>query len=405
MAREDLSKLRIDKTELAARSKRSKKSTTAVIIAIVVTAAAILYFSGLFSPARKVEVATVSMIFPSQTFTELNASGYVVAQRKAAVASKVTGRLVELSVEEGSRVTKGEVIALLENDDAVAAREQAEANVQVARFNVAQVRAELEDATLSLKRIKGLIRQGFASQQELDVSQARYRKAVAAVAGAEAARKASDAALRAAEVSLDYTYIRAPFDAVVLTKNADIGDIVTPIGAAANAKAAVVTIADMASLQVEVDVSESNLEAVNVGQPCEIQLDALGDSRFPGTLHMVVPTADRSKATVLVKVRFNALDPRILPEMSAKVAFLSREVGQKEQSPRTVIRPAAVVERSGKKVVFVVKENKAVQTAVSLGDPLGDMIELQSGVSAGERVVVNPPEKLKDGDRIRVAEE
>jgi RND family efflux transporter MFP subunit len=190
-----------------------------------------------------------------------------------------------------------------------------------------------------------------------------------------------------------------------LTKNADIGDIVTPIGAAANAKAAVVTIADMASLQVEVDVSESNLEAVNVGQPCEIQLDALGDSRFPGTLHMVVPTADRSKATVLVKVRFNALDPRILPEMSAKVAFLSREVGQKEQSPRTVIRPAAVVERSGKKVVFVVKENKAVQTAVSLGDPLGDMIELQSGVSAGERVVVNPPEKLKDGDRIRVAEE
>ena len=137
--------------------------------------------------------------------------------------------------------------------------------------------------------------------------------------------------MEAAKVAVEYTQIRAPFDAVVLTKNADVGDIVTPIGAAANAKAAVVTIADMDSLRVEADVSESNLEKVKVGQPCEIQLDALPETRFPGQVHMIVPTADRSKATVMVKVRFLDPDPRILPEMSAKVAFLSRSVNPEEQ--------------------------------------------------------------------------
>jgi RND family efflux transporter MFP subunit len=405
MPQEDLSKLRIDKTELAVRSKKSKRSIIATAIILLLIAAGLLYYFGFFARAHKVEVATVSMIFPSQTFTLLNASGYVVAQRKAAVASKVTGRLVELSVEEGSPVRQGEVIARLENDDAAAAQDQARANVRVARFSVAQAQAELEDATLSLNRIKRLITQGFASRQDLDVAQARYRKAVAAVSGAKAAERASRAALKAAEVSLNYTYIRAPFDAVVLTKNADIGDIVTPIGAAANAKAAVVTIADMDSLQVEVDVSESNLETVQVGQPCEIQLDALGEARFPGTVHMIVPTADRSKATVLVKVRFDKLDPRVLPEMSAKVAFLSRTVAPEEAAPRTVVRPSAVIELSGRKVVYRIRENRVVETPVSVGEPLGDSVEVESGVKAGERVVVNPPSALKDGDRIKVAEE
>lgn len=405
MGQEDLSKLKIDKSELAARSKRSKRALWVTVAALVLAALGAAYILGWFTPAHQVELASVSMVFPSQTFTQLNASGYVVAQRKAAVASKVTGRLVDLTVEEGNRVKAGEVIAQLENADTMASREQARANVKVARFNVEQARAELEDATLSLNRIKGLIRQGFASQQELDVSSARHRKAVAAVAAAEASERASRAALKSAEVSLDYTYIRAPFDAVVLTKNADIGDIVTPIGAAADAKAAVVTIADMDSLQVEVDVSESNLGTVKVGQPCEIQLDALGDARFPGTLHMIVPTADRSKATVLVKVRFDELDPRILPEMSAKVAFLSRKVGPDEGAPRTVIRPSAIVERSNGKIVFLARGGRVVETPVTLGEPLGELVEVESGVKAGDRVVASPSSRLKDNDRIKVAKE
>ncbi len=404
MPQEDLSKLKIDKAELAVRSKKSKRSMIAGAIALLLIAAGLLYYFGFVARAHRVEVATVSTIFPSQTFTLLNASGYAVAQRKAAVASKVTGRLVELSVEEGSPVRQGQVIARLENADAEAAVEQARANVRVARYNVAQAEAELEDATLALNRIRGLITQGFASQQDLDVAEARYRKAAAAVAGARAAERASMAALKAAEVALDYTYIRAPFDAMVLTKNADMGDIVTPIGAAADAKAAVVTIADMASLQVEVDVSESNLSSVKVGQPCEIQLDALGEERFAGTVHMIVPTADRSKATVLVKVRFDTLDPRVLPEMSAKVAFLSRAVAPQEASPRTVVPPMAVIERSGKQWVYVVRETRVVETPVTVGDTLGDMIEVEQGVKAGARVVLKPPSTLKDGDRIKVAE-
>ncbi len=154
---------------------------------------------------------------------------------------------------------------------------------------------------------------------------------------------ANKAALNSAEVSIEYTLIRAPFDAVVLTKNADIGDIITPLGAAANAKAAVVTIADMSSLQVEADVSESNLKYVKLGQPCEIQLDAFQELRFRGEVHMIVPTADRSKASVMIKVKFLDKDSRILPEMSARVAFLERTVTVEEQKPRTAINPAAII--------------------------------------------------------------
>ncbi len=161
----------------------------------------------------------------------------------------------------------------------------------------------------------------------------------------------------------------------------------------------------MDSLQVEVDVSESNLATVKVRQPCEIQLDALGDTRFPGTVHMIVPTADRSKATVLVKVRFDKLDPRVLPEMSAKVAFLSRTVAPEEAAPRTVVRPSAVIERSGNQVVYRVRENRVAETPVTVGEPLGDMVEVESGVEPGARVVLSPPSTLKDGDRIKVAEE
>lgn len=404
MVDEDLSKLKIEKSPATIRSGRRRKKFYWLVILLVFVFAGALYFVGVFTPAVRVEVANVVQMYPSQTFTLLNASGYVVAQRKAAVASKVTGLLVSLTVEEGSRVKKGQVIARLENDDVMAAKKQADANLNVARFNLEQARAELRDATLSFNRSKELLAHDFVSQAEYDAAEARYKRAIAGVNAAEAAIKANEAVLQGANVSVEYTLIRAPFDAVVLTKNADIGDIVTPIGAAAEAKAAVVTIADMNSLQVEVDVSESNLEKVKVGQPCEIQLDALPDSRFRGEVHMIVPTADRTKATVMVKARFMDKDDRILPEMSAKVAFLSRPVKPEEQKRRTVISPAAVVIRKGKNVVFIVKGNRVAETPITLGINLGDMVEILDGVKAGDRVVVKTPEKLEDGARIKVIE-
>jgi RND family efflux transporter MFP subunit len=328
----------------------------------------------------------------------------VVAQRKAAVASKITSQLVSLMVEEGSRVKEGQVMALLENKDAMAARDQAEANLRVARANLEGAKAELEDATLAFNRYKELLVRGIIAKATYDVSEARFLRAQAAVAAAEAAIKAGSAALQGANVALEYSQIRAPFDGVVLTKNADIGDIITPLGAAANAKAAVVTIADMSSLEVEADVSESNLIQVKPGQPCEIQLDALPEQRFRGEIHIIVPTADRSKATVMVKVRFIDKDNRILPEMSAKVAFLSRPIKGEEKKPRTALNQVALVNRGDRKAVFLVKGNRVFETPVSLGDPVGDMVEVLEGVKAGDQVVLNPSDRLKNGSKIKVEE-
>jgi RND family efflux transporter MFP subunit len=400
----DISKLKIEKSPATFRSGKRKKLFYWLALLLAILLIGFLYLEGIFTPAVSVEVASVVQMYPSQTFTLLNASGYVVAQRKASVASKVTGLLVSMTVEEGSQIKKGQIIARLENEDVTATKHQAEANLNVARHNLEQARAEMQDATLSFNRNKELLAHDFVSRADYDASEARYKRAIAAVDAAEAAVRANTAALQGANVNIEYTFIRAPFDAVVLTKNADVGDIVTPIGAAAEAKAAVVTIADMNSLQVEVDVSESNLGNVQVGQPCEIQLDALPESRFQGLVHMIVPTADRSKATVMVKVRFIDKDPRTLPEMSAKVAFLSRAIRPEEQKPRTVVNSNAVIIHKDKNLVFLVKDNRAFETPVATGEKLGDMIEVLNGVKAGDKVVLKPVDKLRDGKRIKIIE-
>jgi RND family efflux transporter MFP subunit len=400
MANEDLSKLKIDKS--AGTFKRKQKIPKAVLAAVAAVIIAVVVILFVRSRSVGVDTVVVSRVYPSQTFTLLNASGYVVAQRKAAVSSKATGRLEWLGVEEGSKVKKGEVIARLEDRDMLAAQEQAAANLENARSTLVQAQAELDDASVNYTRSKDLLAKGFISQMDFDTADARYKRAVAGVSGAKSAINAAQAALRSAEVAVEYTRIRAPFDAVVLTKDADVGDIVTPFGAAVNAKADVVTVADMSSLQVEADVSESNLEKVKKGQPCEIQLDALPDSRFRGVVHMIVPTADRSKASVMVKVRFLDRDSRVLPEMSARVAFLERSVEKNEEAPKTAVNPGAVVERDGKKAVFVVKDDSVVLTPVQTGERMGDLVEVREGVKPGDKVVVNPPAKLKNGTRITV---
>ena len=404
MGNEDLLKLKIDKSKVVFRPRKRKKIIYAMVVVISIIILVLLFAKGVFTPSVQVQVATVTQVYPSQAFTILNASGYVVAQRKSALASKVTGRLIWLGVEEGSRVKKDQVIARLENQDVSATKDQAAANVNVARFTLEQAQAELRDATLSFNRNKELLSRGVVARQAYDSALARYEKASAAVAAAEAAVKASTAALEGAEVLLEYTLIRAPFDAVVLTKDADVGDIVTPLGAAANAKASVITIADMSSLEVEADVSESNLSQIRPGKPCEIQLDALPEQRFRGEIHMIVPTADRSKATVMVKVRFIDKDKRILPEMSAKVAFLSRPATGEEKRPRTALNQAALVNRKERKIVFLVKGDKVVETPVSLGSPIGDMVEVLEGVKVGDQVVLNSSDRLENGSKIKIEE-
>ena len=401
----DLSKLRIDKERISQRQGKKKRYILLSLTFLLVATLIILYFQGVLKPAVGVQITAVQKIYPAQTFTLLNASGYVVAQRKAAVASKITGRLVFLGVEEGNRVKKGEIIARLENDDVKAAVQRAMADVKVAHFNLEQSQAELDDALLDFNRKKELVGKEIISLSQYDSADARYKKAKAAVSANRATLRASEAGLKEAQVLLEYTIIRAPFDAVVLTKDADIGDIVTPIGAAADAKAAVVTIADMDSLQVEVDVSESNIAQVKVGQPCEIQLDALPDDRFRGVVHMIVPTADRTKASILVKIAFLENSPRILPEMSAKVAFLSRQISAEEEKPLKALPTAAVLNGNGDAVVFVVCNNRALKTPVHPGRHLDTMVEILNGVEVGDQVVLTPLDKVKNGVKVRVAQE
>lgn len=405
MADDDLSKLKIDKSQPAFRKVRGRRKTIYIAAGALVLIVVILIATGVFSPAVRIDAASVVMAYPSQSFTLLNASGYVVPQRKAAVASKVTGRLVELFVEEGSRIKAGQIVARLENDDLASSLRQSEANLKVSASSVGQAKAELYEAKLNYERERRLLAKEYTTKASFDASEARYKKALAALSGAEASVRASQAAVSGARVNLEYTFIRAPFDGVVLTKNADVGDIVTPIGAATNAKASVVTIADMSSLQVEADVAESNIGKLKVGQPCQIQLDAIADTRFDGAIHMIVPTADRTKATVMVKVKFNKLDSRVLPEMSAKVAFLSREVKEDEKRPRTAVNRGAIVERGGKRYIFLIRQGRAVVTPVVTGAQLGDMIELKSGAASGDKAILNPPKRLSGGMRVRINEQ
>lgn len=398
---QDLAKLRIDRTPQVA-GPGGKWLGKPLWIALALLALALGWW--LMPRSFKADTAPAVMVYPTRSLTVVNATGYVVADRKASLASKVTSRLVWLGVEEGSRVKEGEILARLESEDVTANLTRAEQDVQTARFHIDETRAEVVDAKLNHDRLHQLDTLHAVARSEYDVALARIRKAEAADEQARHQLAARLADLENAKAQVEYTVIRAPFDAVVLTKSADVGDIVTPIGASATSKASVVTIADMGSLQVEADVSESNLAKVASGQPCEIQLDAYGEERFPGYVHMIVPTADRTKATVLVKVRFSSPDPRVLPQMSAKVAFLERAPTAEERVPRLAVPARAVVVRGDGPAVFVVAEGKARLTPVKTGLTLGDMVEVVEGLTPGDRVVLGPPADLADGAGISQAE-
>ncbi len=401
MANEDLSKLRIERGAAAANFKR-KRHGWFWLLALLVGAGGAYYVFG-HRPAIAVDVVTVSQAYPSQAHTQLNATGYVVAQRKAAVASKATGRLEWLNVREGSEVKANEIIARLENKDVTASLQQTRASVAVARANLEQGLAEMRDAERALTRSRDLLAKNFVSASAHDVVIARHEKAAASISGLKASIAVAEANVRSAEVAVEQTLIRAPFDGVVLTKNANVGDVITPFSSASGSQAAVVTMADMSTLEVEADVSESNLAKIRPDQPCEIQLDALPGKRLRGVVHRLAPTVDRSKATVMAKIRFVDNDARVLPDMSAKVAFLTQETPEAQRAARTVLQPAAIVERNGKKVVFIVQDGKAVESAVVTGERIGEMLTVTQGVKPGDKVVIKPPEKLQGGAAVSVA--
>src|SRR5437588_264617 len=357
--------------------------------ATVVVAAALVLAGGALSPALPVHLTPATMVSPVRAGAVLVASGYVVAQRKAAVASKGTGRLVYLGVVEGDRVRAGQVIARIEDADVKAQLAQAQANVQLSR-------AELHGAERALARARLLGDSGFSSQASLDAAEARYQRVKAGIAAAEAA-------VDAAQVALENTVIRAPFDGTVLTKNADVGEVVAPLAASAFSKSAVVTVADLRSLQVEADVAESNLEAIGPDQPCEIVLDTYPDMRYPGVVAKIVPTADRAKATVEVEVAVRGLAVRVLPEMSAKVHFLPRPSRVAvDTQPVLVVPGTAVTERNGRSVVFVVERGRAVEVPVVAGRQVGSSVAIREGLRPGVQVVDSVSARLRGGAKVTV---
>ena len=396
----ELDKLKINRAAPAPTLRRSRRRWPWVLLAAGLIVATAGFFSGRIGGSVAVETAAVVTAYPSQALAQLNATGYVVAQRKASLSSKATGRLEWLGVLEGSKVTKGEIIARLENSDVGAGREQTQAALKVAQANVEQGRAELLDAEAAYKRSLDLVGKKYISESAHDAAVARYNKAKASMSSLQALVAVARANLKSADVSVDQTVIRAPFDGIVLTKNANVGDNITPFSSAADSKGAVVTIADMDTLEVEADVSESAIGRIKAGQPCEIQLDAIPGERFAGLVSRTVPTVDRAKATVLVKVRFAARDARVLPDMSAKVAFLEREVRADETKPVTAVLPAAIVTRDGASWLYVLREDRVALTKVETGAKLGDLVEVR-GVKAGERVALKPLDKLADGARVK----
>ncbi len=400
MSGEDLSRLRIERG--GATAPRRRRYGGWLILAALLACGGAVYFYISSRAAIAVDVAVVTQAYPSQAHTQLNATGYVVAQRKAAVASKATGRLEWLGVREGSVVREGEVLARLENKDVMATLQQAQANVSLSRANLEQGEAEYRDAQRALERSSDLLKKNFVSAAAHDVAVARFEKARATIAGLKASIAVSQANVLAAQVGVDQTLIRAPFDGVVLTKNANVGDVITPFSSASGSQAAVVTMADMSTLEVEADVSEASVGKVKIDQPCEIQLDALPGERFRGSVTRTVPTVDRAKATVNVKVRFIDKDARILPEMSAKVAFLSQVMPDGERAPRTVVAPSAIVERDGRRVVYVVRDGKAVETALQTGASYGEALEVKQGLKPGDKIVLKPTARLRDGMAVAV---
>lgn len=384
----DLSSLRIDRSENN-KAKSNSKYFIYAIIAIIVVAVGYFAISSFSNKALEVKLTTVIKQTPGRSSAVLTASGYVVAQREASVSSKGTGILVYLGVVEGDKVKKGQIIARLDDRDIVAQFDEAKSSLQL--YN-----AQLKEVENNYNREKELFSRGLSSQQSLDKAETAYKSLLANV-------DIATARIRAAEVALENMIIRAPFDGTVLTKNAEVGEIVAPFGASTTSRAAVVTIADMNSLMVETDVSESNIEKIEPGQDCEIVLDANPGKTYQGYVFKVVPTADRSKATVLVKVAFKNYDSSVLPEMSAKVSFLSKQNIEDENQEPVLTAPLSAVENlDGKKIVYIVVDDKAVQKEITTGRLFGNYVEITSGLEDGEKIINNLNEKIKDGIQLKV---
>jgi RND family efflux transporter MFP subunit len=352
----------------------------------------------------EVEVATVSARQAGTQAAVLNASGYVTARRRATVSSKITGRVVEVNVEEGMAVRDGQVLARLDDSTLRAALALAEAQTEASRRAVRENEVRFTEAGLTLTRLKRLLAAGLSTQAEIEAAEAQLASFEARIEAARQQVLVAERQVAVQQAGLDDTIIRAPFSGVAISKDAQPGEMVSPVSAGGGfTRTGISTIVDMRSLEIEVDVNESYINRVTSGQRVEAVLDAYPDWQIPARVITTVPTADRQKATVLVRIGFDALDPRILPDMGVKVTFLREDEAEDASARRATLVPrAALRTENGLSFAFVVTNGIADRRAVRTGAVDGDRVEVVAGLSDGERVVVAPPATLTAGQPVVV---
>jgi len=356
--------------------------------------------------APEVRVARPSIVQAGGVEEVLAATGYIVPQLKATVSAQISGRLAWRGVDLGSKVAKGDVIARLSNEDLTAQVAESKASLARDRATLEQTRATQWQADRELERQRSLMAQGITTQSDNDSARRSFDVAVAGVRAAQEAVKAAEARVALTEAMYQKTIIRAPFDGVVISKSAEVGEMVAagafsgqPTGGA------IVTVADFGSLEMEADINEGMLSKVATGQPALVTVDAVPERRYRGTLRQLVPTADRQKAIVQAKVHLLDPDERLMPDMSARVSFLTREVSAESASapPRIFVPSRLVRQEGGESYVLAVRDDRVARLRVTLGESRGDLREVTSGLAGGESLIDEEAGRVRVGDRVRVA--
>jgi RND family efflux transporter MFP subunit len=400
-----LDELRIERgAEREPESKTWMAVAAAAVIVLVLALVAIVWHSR--SGGIVVHIAVARELGGSGSGggerTVLNASGYVTARRAATVSSKVTGKVVELLIEEGMKVKEGQVVARLDDTNVKASLDVAQAQLESAKAALDETRAQLKQANQEFQRITELAKQHIASQSDLDLAESNAKSLQAHLAQQQVDVTVAERTLITWQQQMDDMVIRAPFDGVITTKDAQPGEMISPVSAGGGfTRTGIGTVVDMGSLELEIDVNESYINRVEPGQSVVATLDAYPDWKIPCKVIAIIPTADRQKSTVKVRVGFDKLDPRILPEMSVKVAFRETGGGTATAVRAVLIPKSAVLSQDGRDVVFVVQNGRAERRAVTVIDPQGDDSVLSAGVSAGESVIVDSPAGLIDGTAVK----
>ncbi len=395
-----LDELRIERGNRPGSS--SRIWSVGIVFFIVVVAAVLVWW--LMRP-KAIEVRTVfarDIASAGGERTVLNASGYVTARRAATVSSKITGKVVEVLIEEGMKVKEGQVVARLDDTNVKANLNVAQAQLESAETGVEETRAQLKQAELEFKRTTELAKRNIASQADFDRAESEAKTLQARLARQERDVKVAQSQVAMWQQQMEDLIIRAPFGGIVTTKNAQPGEMISPVSAGGGfTRTGIGTVVDMGSLEIEIDVNESFINRVEPGQPVEATLDAYPDWKIPCKVIAIIPTADRQKATVKVRVGFDKLESRILPEMAAKVAFRGAANATGAAARAVVVPRSAVQNQDGRDIVFVIQNSRAERRAVTVSGAQNDEVTLAAGVSSGEKIILGAPKDLKDGAAVR----